>query len=712
MMKPVKQKCYSLQKVFPLILIAIILFEITCVILFFEHYKNNHIRSLLLSEVKNASQHVFLHEDEMASNIILEQPEVLEVIFKDLSLATNMVAQFSSKIDLVGYKEVKMGNDLTYYYEIFRKNLGYQVVVPVRGLYQKLLGFAILKGRLDDSVISSLMNAYYVFLAINIFFMSFVALLVYYAFKKYLYKPLHDILAETRAACANQEELQVRKNKNYAIVEIDSIKSELYNIIDSMNKNAALVAIGKSSSMVAHDIRSPLAALTMVTSQLKEFPEEFRLLVQRAVQRIHDIANDLAGKKIKEGKFLEIQQQKNLDVYLLSSLIDPLISEKRLQYRSKININIEANIDKESYGLFAKIQPIEFKRILSNLINNAVEAMGNAGKVTVEIFSIEERIILKVYDNGKGILPEILPRLMQRGETHGKDNGSGLGLYNAKATVESWGGSILLESTVGKGTIVTITLLRDLEPDWFVPVLRLESNATVIILDDDESIHQVWRNRFDEMKFKRENIFHFSTVEDVRRWRMNAISPLKLDRKNETLFLFDYEFLGSKTNGLDLIEELQIVENAILVTSHFEDEDVRKHCKKLSVKLLPKNLAGFVPILVTKSADSRDVEFVLIDDKPIVRETWQIGAKIAGKKIATYSGVDEFMRDSEIINKDANIYIDSDLGGGDRGEVLSEKIYNKGFKQIYLTTGFGKKDFGKIPWITDVVDKDPPFLRR
>jgi hypothetical protein len=82
-----------------------------------------------------------------------------------------------------------------------------------------------------------------------------------------------------------------------------------------------------------------------------------------------------------------------------------------------------------------------------------------------------------------------------------------------------------------------------------------------------------------------------------------------------------------------------------------------------------------------------------------------------GKKVATYSGVDEFLKDVEVLNKDVSIYIDSDLGDGNRGEVLSKEIYNKGFKKIFLTTGFGKNDFGDMPWIIDIVDKDPPFLR-
>ena len=85
--------------------------------------------------------------------------------------------------------------------------------------------------------------------------------------------------------------------------------------------------------------------------------------------------------------------------YLLSSLIESLISEKRVQHRSRLGIKIESNLDQKSYGLFAKIQPVEFKRVLSNLVNNAVEAMSQTGHVTIGLSSNDENIILTVSEN-------------------------------------------------------------------------------------------------------------------------------------------------------------------------------------------------------------------------------------------------------------------------------------------------------------------------
>ena len=189
------------------------------------------------------------------------------------------------------------------------------------------------------------------------------------------------------------------------------------------------------TAQVAHDIRSPLAALDSITKDIAKLPEEKRIIIRSAMGRIRDIANNLIEKnrQLPKGASTSIEPADN---YLLSSLIDPIITEKHFQFRSKTDIEIIAQLDRASYGLFAKIQPIEFRRLMSNLINNAVEAMttGARGerieardKKTVEVFvrGKEDKVIIEIKDNGKGIAPEILKKLGQKGETHGKEGGSG-----------------------------------------------------------------------------------------------------------------------------------------------------------------------------------------------------------------------------------------------------------------------------------------------
>ena len=69
---------------------------------------------------------------------------------------------------------------------------------------------------------------------------------------------------------------------------------------------------------------------------------------------------------------------------MIGTQIEELVSEKRLQFQSRVGIQIGAKLTRPSYGLFVTLQLIEFKRLLSNLVNNSVEAIEGAGRVLLE----------------------------------------------------------------------------------------------------------------------------------------------------------------------------------------------------------------------------------------------------------------------------------------------------------------------------------------
>ncbi len=340
--------------------------------------------------------------------------------------------------------------------------------------------------------------------------------------------------------------------------------------------------MGQAAAQVAHDIRSPLMALKVVTRHLSEVAEEKRLMIRNSVQRIEDIANDLAERKQRNA--INQVKQEALTVQLLSSLIEPLISEKRTQFRLRLGVQIHSLMDAQLYGVFAKVQPAEFKRILSNIINNAVEALPENGNVTIAVDRNADAIQISVSDNGKGIPAAVLPQLMKEGATFGKAEGSGLGLFHARTKVESWGGSVRIESKVGQGTCVNIQLPTDDPPAWFVPEICISPGSTIAIIDDDVSIHQVWEERLSGYSV---HLQHFTSDSGVQNYHRE---------NSNTQFLCDYEFHGRSYTGIDLIERLGIQQRAILVTSHYEEPGVQQRCAELSIKLIPKGLAGLVPI--------------------------------------------------------------------------------------------------------------------
>jgi len=481
-------------------------------------------------------------------------------------------------------------------------------------------------------------------------------------------------------------------------------------------------AVSTIAAQVAHDIRSPLAALDSVTKDVAQLPEEKRVIIRTAVSRIRDIANDLIeknrgldamGKDAARGAPSPAAAEP-ASIQLLSGLVDPLITEKRLQFRPKIGIEIEARLDAAAYGLFAKVQPIEFKRVLSNLVNNSVEACDEKGLVMVSLAAEAGCVLLKVQDNGKGIPPEILAKLGQRGETHGKVGGSGLGLHHAKTSIESWAGSLQMASEVGQGTTVTIRLPQAQPPEWFVSRLEIPPGGTIVVLDDDASIHQIWQGRFDSLRVKEQGVelLHFSTPAELRGFVRESPAQARW-----ALYLTDYELVGHKETGLGLVEELGLGERAILITSRSEEKSILAECQRLKVRMIPKGLAGFVPISISASPVRPETQrprqsgpdAVLLDDDALVRMNWKGTARSKGLNLIAFAKPQEFLAAVAGFPKDTAIYLDSKLGDGIRGEDIAKDLHAQGFTNLYLATGYDQDSLSPMPWIKKVVGKAPPW---
>ena len=250
----------------------------------------------------------------------------------------------------------------------------------------------------------------------------------------------------------------------------------------------------------AHDIRSPLSALNMVAGNADSLPENDRIIVRSAVARINDIANNLTSAHLPISSQLVSDVRCSaiaLGAELLSSVIESIVSEKRAQLCARPALEIVSIIGPQAYGLFGRLEASQFKRVLSNIINNAVEAIEDeAGKVEISLVSKASDALITVSDSGKGIPADVLPKLAEKGFSSGKAHGSGLGLYSAKEIIESWGGKLNISSEAGRGTSVCIQVKLAKPPFWYVPALIVPSGGTVAILDDDQSIHHVGIDAF------------------------------------------------------------------------------------------------------------------------------------------------------------------------------------------------------------------------
>jgi len=192
---------------------------------------------------------------------------------------------------------------------------------------------------------------------------------------------------------------------------------------------------------IRHDLRGPLQAIKNATHVIKTHPEQtpkmLRLIngaVDRATQMLED--PDIVRKQTTNLANLIQDIVHNINTTRPEFAITALFCDEKLE-----------------------VDPPKMRRVLENLIKNATEAMPNGGNIIIT--STDNTI--KVSDNGPGISPDILERLFT-GQITTKQNGHGIGLLSCKQIVEAHGGTISVQSELGKGTTFTISLPQSKSP--------------------------------------------------------------------------------------------------------------------------------------------------------------------------------------------------------------------------------------------------------
>ena len=347
--------------------------------------------------------------------------------------------------------------------------------------------------------------------------------------------------------------------------------------------------VGKLARQIAHDIRSPLAALAISARELTNLDEDARLLTRGAIDRINDIANHLLKGA---GDASEAQTTDHSPrVVSLVPIVDALVSEARARHRAKRQLRFAASLEVSSYGAFVNVAEADLCRAISNLINNAAEASNGPCTVTVRVDMNAGAATVHVEDTGCGMPAHVVAKLGHRGFTTGKKDGHGLGTSQAMGFAHAHGGRVQYVSRVGQGTAAQLVLPAVAAPAWFPKAIELHPGQVVVVVDDDPSIHNLWEQRFKGYSAGGApvTLWHFSSAEEFKAAAIPA----------GALFLADCELIGSNQSGLDLIAALPTRKSAYLVTSHAEETSVQVQCAQLGCKLLSKSAAALAPIVTS-----------------------------------------------------------------------------------------------------------------
>ncbi len=274
--------------------------------------------------------------------------------------------------------------------------------------------------------------------------------------------PITELARETENMAAGKRELKplsyegpdevgtLAKSINHFIATIDKMEEE-------KSRDAALVAIGRMSAELAHELRNPIGAIDLFVQLFPEkwneenFRASFNKNVTYELSRVKHLLNEL----------LEIARPVKLDFKEIS-LTDVL--EKATQnYKNGNHAGLKLAV--EAHCPDKKILADEFAllRVFQNLIQNAAQAMKNNGAITIGLKeSVDETkkakgVEMYFKDTGPGMEEEVLNRIFEPFFSN-KKGGTGLGLAICRKIIQGHGGTIHAESRLGTGTTFFLKL--------------------------------------------------------------------------------------------------------------------------------------------------------------------------------------------------------------------------------------------------------------
>jgi signal transduction histidine kinase len=223
-------------------------------------------------------------------------------------------------------------------------------------------------------------------------------------------------------------------------------------------------------AVLSHDMRSPLTNIhgyvTMLMARPDISPEEREQMLQvvlRNEQVLLEIVNNILELRQLQTGGAVLLEQKAANIGLLS--IEIIENSMAQALDKNIQLTYDINTDGDLQRYFAQVDSEKMKRVIQNLVSNAIKYTPHDGCVILRVVGGSQQVVIEVEDTGYGIPAEDLPRIFDsfhRVRTHQTlATGTGLGLSIVQMLIEAHKGEIKVESEVGKGSKFSVSLPKD-----------------------------------------------------------------------------------------------------------------------------------------------------------------------------------------------------------------------------------------------------------
>jgi signal transduction histidine kinase len=212
----------------------------------------------------------------------------------------------------------------------------------------------------------------------------------------------------------------------------------------------SLGLVGQMAASITHEIRNPMAVIKGFVQLLQEknsgvFMNYYDIILEE-LNRANEIINDFLA--LAQNRVVEMKEAHLNDT--VRTLEPMILADANLR---GITLQVELQEDLPAILMNDK----EMKQLLLNLSRNGLEAMSSGGLLTIRTSRQESNVQLVITDTGPGIPKEQQDKIFQPFYTT-KERGTGLGLPVCYSIVKKHDGSMNIDSEMGQGTVITITL--------------------------------------------------------------------------------------------------------------------------------------------------------------------------------------------------------------------------------------------------------------
>lgn len=277
--------------------------------------------------------------------------------------------------------------------------------------------------------------------------------------------PLSALLDMSQRIGAGQFNVSLERKRNDEIGQLvgafNTMAASLSHYRDTLVRAETFAALGRLGSTLAHQVRNPLNAMRGCIELLRlKRPDD--ALVQHHAAIIAEEIVEIDGFVRDFLRIAHLEQPRRAPVDLVNLVESRVTLHESDAGRQHVSMEMEATSSIPSVSADAQ----QLGMVIDNLVNNAIEAMPEGGRLAIGIATGAASVTMAFADTGPGISAEHLKQLFTPFFTT-KSQGTGIGLAIARRVVEAHGGTIVAENRAAGGAVFTVSLPVEPQVDEF-----------------------------------------------------------------------------------------------------------------------------------------------------------------------------------------------------------------------------------------------------